>query len=129
LDEMVRPLAMFARPIEDVLAGQPASFSWRELVNPKPPTPNDLRRFIEIRPVLDYGALEPGKKATDAIRKAAADLGLDSQYHARVRLTGAIPIQDEEFGTLKDHAAENALGTIIVVLTILWLGLKSPKII
>jgi hopanoid biosynthesis associated RND transporter like protein HpnN len=79
--------------------------------------------------MLDYGALEPGKKATDAIRLAAADLHLDSQYHARVRLTGAIPIQDEEFGTLKDHAAENALGTIIVVLTILWLALKSPKII
>jgi uncharacterized protein len=129
LDDMVRPLTMFAQPIEDTLAQRPASFSWRELVNKKPPTPNDLRRFIEISPELDYGALEPGKKATDAIRKAAADLRFDSQYHARVRLTGAIPIQDEEFGTLKDHAAENALGTIVVVLTILWLALKSPKII
>jgi hypothetical protein len=129
LDDMVRPLSMFAQPIEDVLAGRPASFSWRELVNKKAPTSNELRRFIEISPVLDYGALEPGKKATDAIRQAAADLNLDSQYHARVRLTGAIPIQDEEFATIKDHAAENAIGTIIVVLTILWLALKSPKII
>ncbi len=129
LDDMVRPLTMFAQPIEDVLAARPASFSWRELVSNKAPTPNDLRRFIVISPVLDYGALEPGKKATDAIRQAAADLHLDSQYGARLRLTGAIPIQDEEFATLKDHAAENALGTIIVVLTILWLALKSPKII
>ncbi len=129
LDDMVRPLTMFAQPIEDVLAGRPASFSWRELVGNKPPTPNDLRRFIAISPELDYGALEPGKKATDAIRQAAADLHLDAQYHARLRLTGAIPIQDEEFATLKDHAAENALGTIVVVLTILWLALKSPKII
>jgi hopanoid biosynthesis associated RND transporter like protein HpnN len=129
LDDMVRPLTMFAQPIEDVLARRPASFSWRELVNRKPPTPSDLRRFIKIGPVLDYGALEPGKKATDAIRQAAADLGFDSQLHARLRLTGAIPIQDEAFATLKDHAAENALGTIIVVLIILWLALKSPKII
>jgi hopanoid biosynthesis associated RND transporter like protein HpnN len=129
LDDMVRPLTVFAQPIEDVLAARPASFSWRELVNRKPPTPNDLRRFIEISPMLDYGALEPGKTATDAIRQAAADLHLDSRYHARVRLTGAIPIQDEEFATLQDHAAENAIGTIIVVLTILWLALKSPKII
>ncbi|HEY6257751.1 MAG TPA: MMPL family transporter [Xanthobacteraceae bacterium] len=129
LDDMVRPLTMFAQPIEDTLKGQPASFSWRELVNNKPPTPNDLRRFIEVTPVIDYGALEPGKKATDAIRKAAADLGFDQQYHARLRLTGPIPIQDEEFATLQDHAIENALGTIIVVLIILWLALKSPKII
>jgi hopanoid biosynthesis associated RND transporter like protein HpnN len=129
LDDMVRPLTMFAKPVEDVLAAQPASFSWRELVSNKPPVPNDLRRFIEVSPVLDYGALEPGKKATDAIRQAAADLGFDSQYHARLRLTGAVPIQDEEFATLKDHAFENAVGTIIVVLTILWLALKSPRII
>ena len=129
LDDMVRPLSMFAKPIEDVLAARPASFSWRELVNNKPPTPNDLRRFIEISPMLDYGALEPGKTATDAIRQAAADLGFDAKYHARLRLTGAIPIQDEEFATIKDHAAENAIGTIIVVLTILWLALKSPRII
>jgi hopanoid biosynthesis associated RND transporter like protein HpnN len=129
LDDMVRPLTMFAKPVEDVLAARPASFSWRELVSNKPPAPNDLRRFIEISPVLDYGALEPGKKATDAIRQAAADLHFDSQYHARLRLTGPIPIQDEEFATIKDHAAENALGTIIVVLTILWLALKSPRII
>ena len=43
--------------------------------------------------------------------------------------TGAIPIQDEEFATLKDHATENAIGTVIVVLAILWLALKSPRII
>jgi hopanoid biosynthesis associated RND transporter like protein HpnN len=129
LDDMVRPLTMFAQPIEDTLAGRPAAFSWRELVNNKPPTPMDLRRFIQISPVLDYGALEPGKKATDAIRQAAVDLGFDQTYHARLRLTGAIPIQDEEFGTLKDHALENSLGTVAVVLFILWLALKSPKII
>jgi len=129
LDDMVRPLTMFAKPIEDTLKGEPASFSWRELVNNKPPTPTDLRRFIEISPVLDYGALEPGQKATTAIRKAAADLGLEQQYHARLRLTGPVPIQDEEFATLQDHAFENALGTIVVVLIILWLALKSPKII
>ena len=129
LDDMVRPLTMFAQPIEDVLAAKPASFSWRELVNKKPPAPNDLRRFIEINPVLDYAALEPGKKATDAIRQAAADLHFDTEYHARVRLTGAVAIQDEEFATLKDHATENAIGTIVVVLIILWLALKSPKII
>ena len=38
----------------------------------------ERRRFIEIRPVLDYAALTPGKAATDAIRQAAADLKLDT---------------------------------------------------
>src|SRR5258708_26410970 len=74
LDDMVRPLTMFAQPIEDTLAGQPARFSWRDLVSPKPLTQGDLRRFIDISPVLDYGALEPRKKPTDAIRQPPADV-------------------------------------------------------
>jgi uncharacterized protein len=129
LDTMQRPLNMFAQPIEDTLAGKPASFSWRELVANKAPQPSDLRRFIEIWPVLDFGALQPGKRATDAIRAAAADLKLDTQYHARVRLTGYVPMEDERLSTLQDHAAENAIGTVAVVLVILWLALRSPKII
>jgi hopanoid biosynthesis associated RND transporter like protein HpnN len=129
LDDMARTLTKFSVTIEDLLAGRPAAFSWRELVRGKPPEPRDLRRFIEIRPTLDYRELEPGHKATQAIRQAVTELKLDQDYHARVRLTGPVPIQDEEFATLKEGALENTIGMIIVVLTILWLALKSPKII
>ena len=62
LDQMAGPLQLFAATLEDVVAGRPASFSWREMVARKPPEPSDLRRIIEIRPVLDYSALEPGEK-------------------------------------------------------------------
>ena len=51
-----------------------ATFSWRELVSQKPLTDADKRSFIELKPVIDYEALEPGKDATDAIRKAASEL-------------------------------------------------------
>jgi len=129
LDDMKRPLDMFAKPLEDTMAGRPASFSWRELVNNKPPEPADLRRFIQVKPVLDYGALEPGAKATAALRRAAVDAGFGTQYRARLRLTGPVPIQDEEFATLRENSTINTIGTVAVVLFILWLALKSPRII
>ena len=44
-------------------------------------------------------------------------------------MTGPVPIADEEFGTLKEGAALNAAITIAVVLFILWLALKSYRII
>ena len=127
LDEMNRPLSMFAATLEDVVAGKPASFSWRELVNRKTPTESDLRRIIEFKPILDYAALEPGHAATGAIREAAAALNPD--YRARVRLTGPIPIQDEEFGTLKENAELNALVSLSFLIGILWLALHSWRII
>src|SRR5690348_1435313 len=129
LDDMTRPLTLTAKAVEDVLAGRSASFSWQALMRGREPEPGDLRRFIEIHPVLDYGALQPGHRATLAIRRAVADLGLASQHQARVRLAGLVAIQDEEFGTLKEGAILDLVGTIAAVLLILWLALRSPKII
>ncbi len=129
LDDMAQPLSMFATTLEATAAGKPASFSWRELVNRKAPTPSDLRRFILIKPVLDFSQLEPGAAATNAIRQAVSDLKLQSDDGARVRLTGSIPIQDEEFGTLREHWELNALVSLAFLIGILWLALGSARII
>jgi hopanoid biosynthesis associated RND transporter like protein HpnN len=128
LDTMIRPLTATAETVEGVLANKPVNFSWQELMSGGS-QPNEKRKFIDIQPVLDFTALEPGKKATDAIRKAASDLKLASDYHARVRLTGPVPIADEEFSTVQEGMLVNGIGTVIIVLVILWLALKSGKII
>jgi uncharacterized protein len=129
LDQTTRAFNMAAAPIEGVLADRPAAFSWRELLSGMPPTTGDLRKFIEATPVLDFNSLEPGKRATDAIRSAAASLDLASRYQARVRLTGPVPIENEEFATVREGAATNGVVTLAVVLLILWLALKSFRII
>jgi len=129
LDGLAHPLSLGAATIEEVLAGHPATFSWQELISGKQPAAADLRRFIEVHPALDYSALEPGKRSSDAIRKAANDLDLASKYQARVRLTGSVPMADEEFATVQHGALVNGIGTIIVVLVILWLALKSGRLI
>jgi uncharacterized protein len=129
LDSTARPFNLIALTVEDILNKGTATFSWRELLSDKPLTDSDRRTFIEFKPVLDYNALEPGKQATDAIRKAAADLDLSGKYQARVRLTGPIPIANEEYATVQDGAVLNGIGTILVVLLILWMALHSAKII
>jgi uncharacterized protein len=129
LDQGAPAFDKAAATIENVLAGRPASFSWNELLSGKPATPGDLRKFIQATPVLDFNALEPGKRATDAIRAAAASLDLASRYQARVRLTGPVPIENEEFGTVREGAALNGVITVAVVLLILWLALRSARII
>jgi hopanoid biosynthesis associated RND transporter like protein HpnN len=128
-DDLARPFSMANDTLENVLAGRPAVFSWQTLLSGEPPTERETRRFIEVRPVLDYSALEPGHVSSDAIRQAASDLQLASRYHARVRLTGSVPIGDEEFATVRENAALNGIGTIVIVLVILWLALKSARLI
>src|SRR5215470_3320688 len=123
LDDISKPLNTFADTVETNIAGQPVTFSWHALMNGQPSKPEDLRRFIEVRPVLDYSALEPGRKANDAIREAARNL--PPELGARVRLTGPVPIADEEFSTVQQGALVNSIATLLVVLTILWLALRS----
>jgi hopanoid biosynthesis associated RND transporter like protein HpnN len=129
LDSTERPFTLIAQTIEHVLNTGSGTFSWRDLVSDKPLTDADRRAFIEFKPILDFNALEPGKDATDAIRQAARDLNLAGEYGARVRLTGPVPIANEEFATVQDGAIVNGIGTVLVVLLILWMALHSSKII
>jgi len=129
LDPLASLFNQASSTIENVLAGKPAAFSWREAVAGTPPQTGDLRRFIEIHPVLDFTALQPGKTATDAVRRAVTDLKLHEQLGVTVRLTGSVPIADEEFATIEEGALVNAIVTIAVVLVILWLALRSKRII
>jgi hopanoid biosynthesis associated RND transporter like protein HpnN len=129
LDNMNWSMTLGANAIEKVNAGQPASFSWRELVQGHASTPSDRRRFLNVQAELDYSELEPGHKATDAIRKAATDLDIATKYQARLRLTGPVPMADEEFATIKENAGLNATATIVIVLFILWLALRWFRII
>ena len=129
LDDVKRPFTAASAALENVLAGRPATFSWHEIMSGTPSTPSDLRRFIEIKPMLDFTALEPGKRATDAIRATAASLDIVSRFQARVRLTGPVPIANEEFATVKEGALVNVIVTLALVLLILWLALRSFRII
>jgi len=129
LDNTERPFNQISQTVEDILNKRTATFSWRELVSDKPLTDTDRRAFIEFKPKLDYNALEPGKDATDAIRKAATDLNFADQYSARVRLTGPVPIANEEYSTVQDGAIVNGIATVLIVLVILWMALHSAKII
>lgn len=129
LDDLARPMTMLSDTLDNTLAGRPASFSWRVLMSGEPATAMELRRFIEVKPVLDYNALERGHTASTAIRQAAADLKLAENFGARVRLTGEVPIADEEFGTLKEGAVLNHSLMVLAVLFFLWLALRSGRII
>jgi uncharacterized protein len=129
LDSTERPFTLIAQTVENVMKNGSGTFSWRELTSDKPLTDADRRAFIEFKPILDFKALEPGKDATDAIRQAARDLNLPGEYGARVRLTGPVPIANEEFATVQDGAIVNGIGTVLVVLLILWMALHSAKII
>jgi len=129
VDELAQPLATLADTFDGVAAGLPRAFSWRALISGRAPEPRELRRFILVQPVLDYSALQPGERAGAAIREAAHELGFDADPRVRVRQTGPVPLADEEFATLAEGAAFNAAIMLVAVALLLWIALRSWRLI
>src|ERR1700728_1120814 len=128
-DSMPQTLNELADTVESVLAERITNFSWKEFLQSEPAKPSDRRRLIAIWPKLDFSSLQPGRQATAAIREAGERANLESDFRARLRLTGPVPIVDQEFATLQQGALLNGIVTTALVLLILWLALRSFKIV
>ncbi|KDP86896.1 RND transporter [Cupriavidus sp. SK-3] len=131
LGDMAKLLGSSARTVDQVLAGKPGALSWTGLVDSSlQPAPGGVATaFVALSPVLDYAGLQAGADAAGAVRATAAKLGLAQRYGATVRLTGSQALADDEFASVKEGAAFNGVLTLLVVILILWLALRSKRLI
>jgi hopanoid biosynthesis associated RND transporter like protein HpnN len=123
------PLTALNATLRDVEAGKPTFLSWRSMVTGAKASSRETRRFILVKPRLDYSQLTPGSRASDAIRATAKALGLTADNGVRVRLTGPVAMSDEEFATLAQHAGLIATFIFAGMVLMLWLAVHSARII
>jgi hopanoid biosynthesis associated RND transporter like protein HpnN len=129
LEQLDPPIHRLAVALEDLRAGRPTFFSWQSLVAGSAIDPRELRHLILIDPNLDYARLEPGRAPSEAIRDLARTLHLDPAHGVRVRLTGPVPLQDEEFATLAERATLIGSLALIAIVVMLWLAVRSVRLI
>ncbi|MGA2951356.1 MAG: MMPL family transporter [Caulobacteraceae bacterium] len=129
LADLNKPITALAATLGDVQAGRPAFFSWSALISGKPASPSTLRRLVLVTPVLDFSSLQSGSRASDFVRASAHELGLDPAHGVTVRLTGPIPLQDERFGSISRGAGFIAAMALTAILVMLWMAVRSPKLI
>jgi hopanoid biosynthesis associated RND transporter like protein HpnN len=122
-------LAMVDDTIKSVLAGHPHPLSWQTMLNGRTLDPSEMQHIILTQPVLDYGAFQPGGKATAAIRKAIADFGYNGDSDVRVRITGGVALSDEEFASAAKGALAATIGSMLLVIVWLLLALRSVRLI
>ena len=129
LKDIEPALTAFSQTFEDAVAGRPATFSWRTFFTDRKSTSRETRHVLLVQPVMNYTALEPGAAASDAIRQIARSLSLDPANGVTVRLTGPVPLADEEFASLAQDV-QYVLGAMIGgLLGILWLAVRSGRVV
>ncbi len=127
--QIAKPLAVLDSFLTRVLNGQAQPLDWEGSVQDGASSARALRRFIIAKPVLDYTSLQPGAAASDEVRAAAQDLGLTAENGVRVRLTGSVPLNDEEFASVAQGTGFATILSGLFVLGLLFLGLRSWRIV
>lgn len=123
-------LDSISRIAEAQLAGRQVKQSWRgQFIEGKMAQGNDRRHFILIKPKFDYSSMQSGQEGTNTVRRVAQALQLDPQHGVRVRLTGEVPIQDEELGSVSRGAGISILLSTLLVCLILVIGLRSTRLV
>ncbi|MGF7160540.1 hypothetical protein FHS85_002163 [Rhodoligotrophos appendicifer] len=122
-------LTQLTGAIDNGLNGKPASLDWSALLGGSIGPKIAPRAFILIHPKLDTGQLTPGKPASDRIRATANELGLTEANGYSVRLTGSVPLSDEEFATVEHGSTIAILLSVSLVIIILAFALHSWKLI
>ncbi|HMA50101.1 MAG TPA: MMPL family transporter, partial [Magnetospirillaceae bacterium] len=122
LDRLDQPAAALA-------AGRPAApVNWSSLLGAVGEH-DQAQRVLFTQPKLNFGQLVAGGDATDAIRKAAAELNLTEDHGVSVRITGAVALADANFASVTQGAALNGSLMLIAVLVLIWWAVKSMRIV
>jgi hopanoid biosynthesis associated RND transporter like protein HpnN len=122
-------LTPLAAAVQAQLQRQPFQVSWREELEGRPATRADRRRFLIVRPRLDYAQSMPASPALNEIRKLAGSLTGRRASGVRVRLTGSEAIEHEALESVMVDMARAALAAILAVTLILYFGLRSFRLL
>ena len=119
---------LLSEAIESQVAGKPNPSSWKEaMVDDVTKKGDPKRRFLLVKPHLDYSTLEGAGGPIGFIRQQSKILG--ESLGVRVRMTGSIPIETEERETLSQGASVAATLSISLVCIILLLGLRTVRLV
>ncbi len=114
--------------IDKSLAGADAQMNWHDLFAALAPD-QPSRALVVTKPILDIAALQQGEVAARTIRTAAQDLGLTPEAGYRVRLTGQIPLNDDEFVTVAEGTGLAGLIALALVTLLLFMALGSGRVV
>lgn len=128
-EDLAPSFSIIAQTLESNLAGKSVLLPWQSLFSDRKPSLHELRKFIVTQPIMDFDALSPGAKASEAIRQIAQELGLTPENGVNVRLTGSVALNDEEFASVAQGAGLATGVSLFLVMFLLFLALRSVRLI
>jgi len=121
--------------ITDIIIAQnnktPKRLSWHTLISGQSILSSETptTRIIIIQPNTNFGSLEPGKNVINKLRKIGQNIKLAEKYKTRLRLTGSVPLAQEELKSVVDGLGVAGVLSLALVTALLFWGLKSARLV
>ncbi|MEO1052010.1 MAG: MMPL family transporter [Bacteroidota bacterium] len=100
--------------------------SWQDVFRGEPTPDEQRRKFIQVKPKLDYDRLLPAKPAIERAQQVVAPY---RHGETVVRITGKKAMTFEEMRSVTDGATQAGILALIMVSIIIWVGLRSLRLI
>ena len=120
---------LLADNLDANFAGVRTRLPWQSMMSDRAPTLRDLRKYILVQPVLDFSDLSPGSKARNVVKETINKLSLTPDHGFTVRMTGSVALNDEEFASVAEGANIATIASFVLVIGILFLALRSLRLI
>jgi hopanoid biosynthesis associated RND transporter like protein HpnN len=118
-----------SRAIDGYLAGHDTPLSWQRLLDAKSVPEERYRRFLLVKPVVDFNRMQPAEDALLGLNEVLVELGLDQSDDVRVRTTGTFPLAYEESQHVREQATWAGLASLGLVTIILLIGFGSLRLV
>jgi uncharacterized protein len=129
LEPLGPAMTAFHRTLADAIAGHPQALSWSALLGGKLAELAGQYKFVLVQPKLDFGALQPGGRATSRMHDIIAQLPLVKSGDASVKITGVVALADDEFATVAQGIVAGLVASMVLITLWLFLAVGSWRLI
>ena len=126
-EELAPLLARFTEVAASVHGSSPDALSWQSVMSGEPETPT--RRFIVLKPRLDFSGIGSAQTAIETVRAAAKSTFADLHEPVTVRMTGPVALEYEELASVRQGTRRAGLLAAASVLVILAFALRSARLV
>jgi uncharacterized protein len=119
-----------AEALNNAVAGNNAQLDWNALFSQgNEAASKAARAYVMTSVKLDTDAVLQGEKPMYAMRAAGKALGLTPENGYKVRLTGSVALDYEEFGTIETGVTLSGIVSLVLIIIIVFLALRFGRLV
>jgi len=120
-------LSSLTTAINNTTNNKNQAMSWQTILSPNSLS-NKKRRIVIAKPIKNFNALMPATAAIESAR--AISQSIENKFpNANIRMTGETALEHEELETMGNGAILSGVGSLVMVLLILFRCLRSFKLL